>query len=126
MWDEMADIIGSINVGGFIMAKEVLYFTGIHNTLAILIPKKIGKGYLKSPFGGHHCNKYYFQFLNLGIDYVGNCFDIDGYLSIGFGLNPVDNEYREAIDNIIKGIVSVFLQCEGYREIDSETFFSLI
>ena len=103
-----------------------LFFMGIHKCISILVPKKRGIGYLKSPFGGHHCNKHYFEFTSLNLTYVGDCCDIDGYLSIDFRLNQWDEEYQFAINEIMTGIVTVFKQCEGYKEIDAETFYRLI
>jgi hypothetical protein len=107
------------------MCCYALFFMGIHKSIAVLIPKKNGKGYLKSPFGGHHCNKKYFEFCQLNLKYSGTCVDIDGYLSVGFGVSSWDKkEYEEGIKEVMEGLVSIFPQCKGYKEVDSPTFWS--
>lgn len=58
---------------------ECVYHNTDDGRVLFLIPKKRGKGFLKAPFGGHHCNDYYFAFKNL-CDY--DCVDIDGYLEV--------------------------------------------
>lgn len=109
----------------FGMCCYALFFMGIHKSIAVLIPKKNGKGYLKSPFGGHHCNKKYFEFCQLNLKYSGTCVDIDGYLSVGFGVSSWDKkEYEEGIKEVMEGLVSIFPQCKGYKEVDSPTFWS--
>jgi len=100
-----------------------LFFMHIHKSISILVPKINGKGYLKSPFGGHHCGKKYIEFCNLNLTYAGTCVDIDGYLSVGFGLNSWDEKYKEGIEEVMNGIVEIFPQCKGYKEIDSPTFW---
>ena len=106
--------------------NNALYFMGIHDSIGILIPKKNGKGYLKSPLGGHHTNKKYHEFQQLNLNYAGDCVDIDGYLNVGFGLNSWDKGYEDAIKEVLEGIVEVFTQCKGYKEIDHPTFWSHI
>lgn len=105
---------------------EALYFTGINKVLAILIPKINGKGYLKSPFGGHHCNQKYSEFSNLNLENIGDVYDIDGYVSIGFRFNVWDDEYEDRVKLIMESIVSIFPQCTGFKEANSSEFWSIV
>ena len=101
-----------------------LFFLGIKGCVAILIPKKRGVGYLKSPFGGHYAGEKYKEFCSLNLTYAGDAFDIDGYLSIGLGLNSWDADYIKAVTEIMEGVISIFPQCCGFKEVDSPTFWS--
>ena len=101
-----------------------LFFLGIKGCVAILIPKKKDIGYLKSPFGGHYAGAKYKEFCQLNLTYAGDDFDIYGHLFIGIGLNSWDNDYDAAVKEIMDGVVSLFPQCCGYKEIDSPTFWS--
>lgn len=98
--------------------RYALFFLGIKGCIAILIPKKMGIGYLKSPFGGHYAGPKYIEFCQLNLTYAGDAFDVDGYLSIGIGLTHWDNNFAAAVKEIMDGVVSLFPRCCGYKEID--------
>lgn len=104
--------------------REALYFTGIYKEVAILIPKKNGDGYLKSPFGGHHSNNKHKEFTDLKNNNIGDCCDINGYLSVGIRVQWWQDGYNETVTDILNEIVRLFPQCSGYKEIDSDTFYS--
>lgn len=101
-----------------------LFFLGIQNSVCVLIPKKRGKGYLKSPFGGHHANLQYRQFNQSNLEKVGDSVDIDGYLSIEIRANSWDKDYYDVVHSVMDELMEVFPQIKGYEEIDSPTFWS--
>lgn len=101
-----------------------LFFLGIQNRVCVLIPKKRGKGYLKSPFGGHHANLQYRKFNQSNLEKVGDCVDIDGYLSVDIRANSWGKDYYDVVHSIMDELMDVFPQIKGYEEIDSPTFWS--
>jgi len=103
-----------------------LYFTGICDEIAILIPKLYKDGYLKSPFGGHHCNKQYHEFMDLYISYVGDLIDVDGYLAVEFGLQTWSKGYIKGVEAVMEGIKKVFPRVLTYRRCDANEFWKIV
>ncbi len=104
----------------------LLYFTGVYERIEILMPRERGKGWLKSPFGGHHTNSFYWDFLNLRIPYVGDCYDINGYLSICFSKHNHESDFNESVQLVLDGLKEVFSQILSTKELSHDEFYSLI
>ena len=98
----------------------IKYFLGIHKEVAILIPKKRGVGYLRSPFGGHHTNRQYFDFCDYNIKGKGDSVDIVGYLVVGISFYSLQPEYDQCVKEIMEALCEIFPQADGYEEIHSE------
>jgi len=105
------------------------YYIGTRKTLSVLIPKKIGSGYLKSPFGGHHANEQYSDFTDSTVwgdlkNIVGwDVCDIDGYLAIGLcSSSPSD----EDIQKVLKELQRVFPRISEWDEWSEKQFFNYI
>ena len=98
----------------------IRYFTGIQKGVAILIPKKRGTGYLKSPFGGHHANDKYREFGDYTIKGKGDSVDIDGYLFVEISFSSWEPAYDQCVKEIMEALCEIFPQVEGYGEIHSE------
>lgn len=102
--------------------REALYYCGISYQLAVLIPKKKGDGFLKSPFGGHHCNDYYRKFTSLAPRGTGDCVDIDGYLAIGVSYNPS----QRLVKDICSALKKTFPHISNFKEIGHDKFYSIV
>ena len=102
---------------------EILYYVGIARGVSILIPKRRGVGYLKAPFGGHHCNDAYRAFTS---EIQSDCFDIDGYLFVGTSYNWQSQEYRDFTSEVLQVLLEIYPHCSGAKEIGSDEFFKII
>ncbi len=99
--------------------------------LAVRIPKKNGKGYLKQAMGGHHSCKASKEFdramaamdREAGVGYVqrDTC-DIDGYLSIPIRDKDWAYQDRKRIDGerIMKALQQVFPRITEWKEVSFE------
>lgn len=108
--------------------KKILFYTGILYEISILIPKFRGAGFLKSPFGGHHINKRYYELYNLFEMEIGinnaprSIIDIDGYVALEFSTSRPPKAANLYLDEVLK----VFPYCTGYKEIGKSEFYSIL
>lgn len=103
------------------MAKTILYTIQISNILAVKIPRKYKKGYLKSAFGGHHYNEANSKFDEYiaeitDNDYSADVFDIDGYLAFQGRFND------EEISDIMEALKKTFPYCTEEKRLTLNEF----
>ncbi len=80
---------------------KALYTLQVWGQFSCRIPKKNGKGYLKSAMGGHHINEDSRKFTEI-MD--RDICDIDGYLSISMSDKREEAEIREALEKVFPRI----------------------
>ncbi len=91
-----------------------------YKEICFLVPKINGKGYLKSPFGGHHFTKRYKSFKD---KFENDLNDIDGMCSIDiiFGDNKDD-----VVSRLKTFLLKEFPYITGIRIVNSDEFYALI
>jgi hypothetical protein len=92
----------------------------------ILIPKIRGKGYVKSPFGGHHSNDKYKELSRFNIDM--DVSDIDGYVNIhtSYRINQWDDAFNDYVNNIKKVFEELFPRIKSWKEIELRQFMDIV
>jgi ABC-type tungstate transport system permease subunit len=91
--------------------KAIYHVSESMNALLVLIPKKRGKGYLKSPFGGHHRNDKYNEFLTLDDQHdTSELNDVDGYLHISLRSFADPEKTKKVLEELFPQ------QIEGWEE----------
>lgn len=97
----------------------------IHQVIAVLIPKRKGEGFLKSPFGGHHSNKYYWDFMNKMTNerHFKDVSDIDGCAYVSTYLCYYEEGFDKHEENILKALESVFKHVNGFERITRHDFW---
>jgi len=103
----------------------VLYFTGLLESISLLIPKQRGSGYLKSPFGGHHSNERYWRFLE-AIGQLTQVDDIDGYVNVSTRYLGQFDDKEEFEKKVMEAVIKVFPQVEKYEEIQHAEFWKIV
>jgi hypothetical protein len=103
------------------MKEEAQDFTAIFSRhisqrFVFRVPKKNGRGYLKSCFGGHHNSNTYFEWEPP--EKADLEADIDGYTVLSLRLNWWDEGYDELLKEIRSSIEQVYPRITGWREVD--------
>jgi len=92
----------------------------------VLLPKKRGVGFRKSVFGFHSKNDDYRTFDSVAPDwFVGDVFDVDGYLQIDLRLNSWDEKYKEGLRLTISALKWTFKYVSEFKE-DDESFWNAL
>ncbi len=97
--------------------KEILY-CWVTNGLSVLIPKKRGEGFLRSPYGHHYDSALGHIAYAAGVDVVG----LDGSLDFDFRAAYVNHEQRAAaIAKVIPALEKHYGMTS--REVDADEFW---
>jgi len=107
--------------------RRIAYYTTLNSDFLVTVPKRRGKGYLKSCFGWSYHNAQSLQWLDEHpTEYAtGDVCDIDGYLSLQMVHDISQDEHELGIVAIVDVLKRIFPHVDEWVE-DAEMFWESV